>query len=555
MPPWSTALSSCPSYGSGLRRLRRPILAVCVVVALVVTAISALAIPPARASSASILGVYAGPGEVDIANQLGPSLNIHPAYAMDFLDASSWQSISVPNWPLSIWAGSGYKMIWGVPMIPTTGATMAAGATGAYDQYFKTLAATMVQYGQGSSIIRLGWEFNGDWFNWGTSDTTAAAFVSYWQQIVTSMRSAPGANFSFEWNPDRGGTVNVDAYYPGDAYVDIIGLDVYDTEWATYPGASAEFAHMESQPWGLDWLASFASAHDKPISFPEWGLGWGPSAAGSGPISVAGTQVSGGDDPTFIDDMASWVDTHDVVEANFWDYQTQIGDGHNPQTAAALAADFPPGGVSPSVTSLTGGYDEVASDGGIVAFGAPFEGSTGGQHLNAPIVGMAIDPSTGGYDEVASDGGIFAFGAPFHGSMGGQHLNAPIVGMAFDPSTGGYYEVASDGGIFAFGAPFHGSMGGQHLNAPIVGMAVDPSTGGYYEVASDGGIFAFGTPFRGSMGGVHLNARIVGMAVEATGGGYDEVASDGGIFTFGDSPFRGSTGGQHLNAPIVGMSG
>jgi hypothetical protein len=32
---------------------------------------------------------------------------------------------------------------------------------------------------------------------------------------------------------------------------------------------------------------------------------------------------------------------------------------------------------------------------------------------------------------VASDGGLFAFGdAGFFGSMGGQHLNAPVVGLA-----------------------------------------------------------------------------------------------------------------------------
>ena len=38
--------------------------------------------------------------------------------------------------------------------------------------------------------------------------------------------------------------------------------------------------------------------------------------------------------------------------------------------------------------------------------------------------------TSGGYWEVASDGGIFAFNAPYAGSMGGRHLNAPIVGMA-----------------------------------------------------------------------------------------------------------------------------
>jgi hypothetical protein len=158
------------------------------------------------------------------------------------------------------------------------------------------------------------------------------------------------------------------------------------------------------------------------------------------------------------------------------------------------------------------GYREVASDGGLFSFGAPFYGSMGGQHLNLPIVGMAIDPVTGGYWEVAADGGLFSFGAPFYGSMGGQHLNAPIVGIAADPVTGGYWEVAADGGIFGFDAPFYGSMGGQHLNAPIVGIAMDGVAGGYWEVAADGGIFNFEARFLGSMGDSPLNDPIVGLS-------------------------------------------
>jgi hypothetical protein len=50
--------------------------------------------------------------------------------------------------------------------------------------------------------------------------------------------------------------------------------------------------------------------------------------------------------------------------------------------------------------------------------------------LNKAIVGMAGDTATGGYWEVASDGGIFSFDAPFAGSLGGTHLSAPIVGIA-----------------------------------------------------------------------------------------------------------------------------
>ena len=66
----------------------------------------------------------------------------------------------------------------------------------------------------------------------------------------------------------------------------------------------------------------------------------------------------------------------------------------------------------------------------------PVAGAAGGSvstTLQLPaaflVVGEAT-PTGGGYWEVASDGGIFAFGnAAFDGSMGGKALNAPIVGI------------------------------------------------------------------------------------------------------------------------------
>ncbi|MDP9333987.1 MAG: neutral zinc metallopeptidase [Actinomycetota bacterium] len=203
----------------------------------------------------------------------------------------------------------------------------------------------------------------------------------------------------------------------------------------------------------------------------------------------------------------------------------------------------------------TCGYDLIASDGGIFSFGdAHFFGSTGGIHLNRPIVGSSVTPSGKGYWLVASDGGIFAFGdARFFGSTGGIHLNQPIVGMASTPLGRGYWFVASDGGIFAFGdARFFGSTGAMHLNQPIVAMAAAPSGLGYWFVASDGGIFAFGNAhFFGSAGGSHLNRPIVGMAASALGQGYWLVASDGGIFAYGGAGFFGSTGAIALNQPII----
>jgi len=216
--------------------------------------------------------------------------------------------------------------------------------------------------------------------------------------------------------------------------------------------------------------------------------------------------------------------------------------------------------VGMAATHDHGGYWLVASDGGVFAFGdAGYYGSTGALHLRAPVVGMAATPDDHGYWLVASDGGVFAFGdAAFEGSTGGEALRAPVVGMAAGPDDAGYRLVASDGGIFAFGdAPFEGSTGGLALTRPVVGMAVpDGSRTGYWLVASDGGVFAFGgAPFEGSTGALSLARPIVGLAASHTGAGYWLSASDGGIFAFGDAPFEGSTGGLPLSHPVVGVAG
>ena len=209
------------------------------------------------------------------------------------------------------------------------------------------------------------------------------------------------------------------------------------------------------------------------------------------------------------------------------------------------------------------GYRLAASDGGVFSYGpaapslgAPFAGSMGGQHLNAPIVGTATVPSGDGYYLVASDGGVFSFGsAQFYGSAGGTHINKPVVGIAVTADGGGYWLVASDGGVFSYGdAQFYGSAGSTHLNQPIVGMAATPNGLGYYLVASDGGIFNYGNAtFAGSMGGKPLNKPIVGMAVTPAGG-YYLAGADGGVFNFGGAPLLGSAGSLTLNKPVVGIA-
>ncbi len=197
------------------------------------------------------------------------------------------------------------------------------------------------------------------------------------------------------------------------------------------------------------------------------------------------------------------------------------------------------------------GYYEVDAAGDVAAFGgATCYGSLTGQHLNKPIVGMAVDRQTGGYWLVATDGGIFSFNAPWHGSTGNITLNKPIVGMTATADGSGYWFVASDGGVFSFNAPFKGSTGNITLTKPIVGMTADTATGGYWLVASDGGVFSFDAAFHGSTGAQHLNKPIVNMTSVSDGSGYRLIASDGGVFSF-NAPFYGSTGALTLNSPVI----
>jgi hypothetical protein len=325
---------------------RRPHLTRLGVVKLVVS--MAILIPAAvigfsllQQTPANPLGVYGGETPT-VEQALAQSIGRQPQYAMAFLDDTSFQKMEDPSWFMSQFETSSYSMIWAVPILPTSGSySLATGASGAYNQYFATLAQRLVTGGQGSSIIRLAWEFNGSWFPW-KADGQAANFIAYWRQIVTAMRSVPGANFKFEWNPTSGdhGVGNLADYYPGNSYVDLIGLDVYDVAWGRYPGAAAEFTTIKTEPYGLDWLASFAAQQGKPMTLPEWGLGGGDSQDGA-PVSDPGTQVSGGDDPTFINDMAAWIASHNVYEATLWDITASlVSRNSNPNSFAAVAHDF-----------------------------------------------------------------------------------------------------------------------------------------------------------------------------------------------------------------------
>jgi hypothetical protein len=232
----------------------------------------------------------------------------HVALASDYLpDGGGWGVMdgSSGNGVATlahIWASTGDALSLGVPIIPSAGGapvgTLAAGATGAYNAYFVTLAQSLIRGGEANAYLRLGWEFDGGWFAWNaTTPANEANFAAYFQQIVTAMRSVPGANFKFVWNPDAGAFTtpgyNVTLAYPGNAYVNDIGLDAYDQSWAT--PLTAANAWSETLLPALTTAHQFAAAQGKPLAICEWGTAIRSDGHGLG------------DDPLYITNFLDWM--------------------------------------------------------------------------------------------------------------------------------------------------------------------------------------------------------------------------------------------------------
>ncbi|MES2971554.1 MAG: fibronectin type III domain-containing protein [Patescibacteria group bacterium] len=216
-------------------------------------------------------------------------------------------------------------------------------------------------------------------------------------------------------------------------------------------------------------------------------------------------------------------------------------------------------GVGSAMTPDRKNWWVVESTGKVRAYGpnAQHYGDMAGKVSN--MKGMVASATGRGYWLLAEDGGIFAYGdAPFYGSTGGQSINAKIVGIAAHPSGRGYWLAGADGAVYPFGDPAFvkswGSMAGKKLNLPIVGISSSASGSGYWLVAGDGGIFAYGdAPFYGSTGDIKLNAPIITMTSTADGKGYWMLAKDGGIFSYGNAVFYGSTGNTGVTTPAIGF--
>ncbi|WP_163548328.1 glycoside hydrolase family 26 protein [Candidatus Frankia nodulisporulans] len=297
--------------------------------------------PPAVSGGGAVPGGMSGlaAGSLTQVNAWAAFRGSPVTAVVTFSDRSSWQTITNP------WLGSGPEKLstfagtWVIsqPFFPNGQGDMNSCANGAYSSQWASFGRWLVAKGRPASIVRLAWEFNGDWFPWSVSKTNATTWVSCFRQVVSAIRSTdPQARIDWALNAHSGGAWSV---YPGDAYVDIIGVDTYD-HWPAST-SDATFATQCAEATGLCSAIAFARQHGKQFSVPEWGL-VGKSDTGAGRAGTAG-----GDNPVYIRDMYNTFKANkDILayESYFNDsapgnvHSSLLNPNENPNGAATYAS-------------------------------------------------------------------------------------------------------------------------------------------------------------------------------------------------------------------------
>ncbi len=246
---------------------------------------------------------------------------------------------------------------------------MNAVAAGTYDSTYTGIVNAYKSNGFTKIYLRIGWEMDGGWEPWyATADSTvAAAFASAFAHVATITRGVTGITVKTVWCPAciNWAAASVTSTYPGDAYVDVVGPDLYSTvypgelhDWntgatltnnstntATWAASTINREHFWDYPADTEWVIhntggyglagaiAFCKAHNKPLGLSETGAGGNGTTTGP---------KDDGDFPNYLAVRLSTAIAQGVsIEfANVWDVTVSDGDwnfsnGTKPNEAAA----------------------------------------------------------------------------------------------------------------------------------------------------------------------------------------------------------------------------
>ncbi|MFD1597920.1 glycosyl hydrolase [Halobellus rarus] len=235
-----------------------------------------------------------------------------------------WEKYRIENMPLErpiADIAADREIVVTVHLYPPEQTRMIAVARGNHDEQFRAMARSFLDNDLADATLRISHEMNGRWAATGAVGRPRW-YVAAWRQVVDVLDGVDGTDFSYIWAPHIG-ELHMDATeaYPGDDWVDKVGLTVYDVNDLYYPeDCDPECVrNRRRQVWdnivdgnfGLNDWAQFARDHGKPLVFPEYGV-TARNRNGAG----------GGDNPLFFRWFADWMLANsDVVEwHNVWSF-------------------------------------------------------------------------------------------------------------------------------------------------------------------------------------------------------------------------------------------
>lgn len=138
------------------------------------------------------------------------------------------QSTLYDLWFQNVFAHNSVPMITWLPKNSDNGTSysLTAIASGQYDSTITSWAQKLKSYGH---VIFIRWapEMNGSWNPWGQQPS---AYIAAWRHIHNIFVSNGATNVRWVWCPNTqwNSTTAFTQYYPGDSYVDWVGLDSYN---------------------------------------------------------------------------------------------------------------------------------------------------------------------------------------------------------------------------------------------------------------------------------------------------------------------------------------
>ena len=161
--------------------------------------------------------------------------------------------------------------------------SLAKIADGTYDAYITQWAQGAKAYGK-PFYLRFAHEMNGNWYPWGygVNGNASGQYISAWKHVYALFQQVGITNARWVWSPNvagrgkGGGTVSssFSSFYPGDAYVDWVGMDGYNwgtsQSWSSWQTLSAVFgstygtlSKMTSKPMMIAETASAEAGGNK----------------------------------------------------------------------------------------------------------------------------------------------------------------------------------------------------------------------------------------------------------------------------------------------------